>query len=554
MDRSMHARDVIEAALQTPGSRRAFLRRAMLALGVAMPPVSGLLLGPGLPRAMAAAGKGGTVTVPATASPTSWDLTKSDWITWGAVNYLYDRLLDADEKENLRPMLATTWSVSKDGLTYTLKLRRDVKFHDGTPFNAAAVKFNFERHLTNKNSRYFPDFEAIDHVETPDDATVRVVLKTVNADMPYNFAGWGAIQLSPTTTQRLGSDYASHPVGTGPFKFQAYVPDSHIEFVRNDQYWQKPPVLDGLRVNILPDLNVEMDNLQAKTLDALYYINPKDVDGVKKMGAAVEARAVPGAQFISMNVTQEPTSELAVRKAIARAVDRDAMIKKLLYGYAVKARAGASPTSHYYNPDVLMVNYNPGEAAKILDEAGWKLGPDGIRQRDGKRLALNLLSTTFQDWSLYNQVIQEQLKAVGIDSKITSLEWGTYLDTWRENKNGWNITYHSQGSVFASTAVLECSWQPNAFWNICQIRKSTDPQIQRLSQQLQSIADQVLATPDPAKRRDLAKQAQTLYQENQLTVWLWHGESLTGLQPYVKDYDMQWHGRVVGFTRAWLNK
>ncbi len=552
MDRSMPGRGVAGGALYARSSRRALLTRAALAAGAAAFPL-GRLVGPALPGAAAAA-RGGSVVVPATASPTAWDLTKADWITWSAVNYLYDRLLDADDKENLKPMLATSWAVSRDGLTYTLKLRHGVVFHDGTPFNAAAVKFNFERHTTNRNSRYYPTFEMIDRIETPDDTTVRVVLKTVNADMLYNFADWGAIQLSPSAVQRLGANFASHPVGTGPFKFQAYVSDSHIEYGRNDQYWRGAPMLDGLRVNIVPDVNVEMDNLQAKTLDVLYYINPKDVDGVKRMGAVVEARTVPGAQFISLNVTQEPTSELAVRKAIARAVDRDAMIKKLLYGYAVKARAGASPGSHYYNADVPMIAYNPGEAARILDEAGWKLGPDGIRQRDGKRLSLAMLSTTFQDWSLYNQVIQEQLRAVGIESKITSLEWGAYLDTWRENRNGWNITYHSQGSVYASTAVLECSWQPNAFWNICQIRKSTDPQMQRLTQQLQSIADQVLATPDVAKRRALANQAQTLYQENQLTVWLWHGESLTGLQPYVKDYDMQWHGRVVGFSRAWLNK
>jgi len=554
MDRSVDRRDLVSATLRSPTSRRALLRRAALA-GLALPAVGGWLSRPGLPAAWAAAAKGGTATVPATASPTSWDLTKADWITWGSVNYLYDRLLDADNNENLKPMLATSWSVSKDGMTYTLKLRRGATFHDGTPYNAAAAKFNFERHTLNKDSRYYPLWgQMVDRIETPDDYTVAVVLTQPNADMLYNFADWGALQVSPTAMKQLGANYPSHPVGTGPFKFQAYVPDSHIQYTANAQYWQKAPMLDGLLVNILPDMNVEMDNLQAKTLDLLYYVDPKDVANVKKMGAVLEALTVPGVSFISMNLTQPPTTELAVRKAIARSVDRDAMIQKLLYGYAVKSRAGASPQSHYYNADVPMIDYNPAEAARILDEAGWQKGPDGIRQRNGTRLSLSLLSASFQNQPLINQVIQEQLKVVGIDSQITSLEWGTYLDTWRENKGGWNITFGSQGSVFASTALMECSWQPNAYWNICQLGKSTDPQIQKVAAQLLSIQNDALATPDQTKRRALAKQAQTLYQDNQLTMWLWHGQSLTALQPYLKDYDMVWHGRVVGLSRAWLNK
>jgi peptide/nickel transport system substrate-binding protein len=554
MGRSTDLHDLLHAALRDQTSRRALLRRAALA-GLALPAAGEWLSGSGLPTAWAAAAKGGTATVPASASPTSWDLTKADWITWGAVNYLYDRFLDADRSENIKPMLATSMTVSKDVKTYTLKLRSGVKFHDGTPFNAAAAKYNLERHTLNKDSRYYSVWGTmVDHIETPDDSTVVVVLNQPNADMPYNFADWGALQVSPTVMKTLGKDYASHPVGTGPFKFGSYVPDSHIQYTANAQYWQKAPLLDGLLVNILPDPNVQMDNLQAKTLDFIGNIDPKDVATVKKLGAVLEAGTVPGVSFVSMNLTQPPTSELAVRKAIARSIDRDAMIQKIMYNFAVKSRAGASPGSHYYNADVPMVDYSPSDAAKILDEAGWQKGPDGIRQKNGTKLSLSLLSANLGNQPLINQVIQEQLKVVGIDSKITSLEWGTYLDTWRENKGGWNITFGSQGSTYASTALMECSWYPTAFWNICQLGKSTDPQVQKVAAQLNQIFNDQLATADQNKRRALAKQAQTLYQDNQFTVWLWHGQNLTALQQYLKGYDMEWHGRIVGLSQAWLNK
>ena len=512
---------------------------------------------PGATTAGAASGpakKGGIASVAVTASPTSWDLLKSDWITWQSINYLYDRLIDVDDKETPKPMLATSWDVTPDGLTYTLKLRSDVKFHDGTPFNSQSVKFNIERYLNKEDSAFYTEYEAVSQIDLPDDQTVKLTLKQVSVSMLFYLADWGAIQVSPAVEQKLGDNYSSQPTGTGPFQFKDYVADSHIDYVRNESYWQTPAALDGIQIKIIPEPNVELDNLQAKTIDIMYGVNPKDVDSVKKLGATVEAIAVPGAQFISMNLTQAPTSELAVRKAIARAVNRDEMIKKLLYGYAVKARAGASPGSPYYFDDVPMIEYDPDAAGKLLDDAGWKMGSNGIRERDGQPLSVSLLSTTFQDWSLYNQVIQEQLKAIGIDSKISSLEWGTYLDTWRENKGGWNVTYHSQGSVFASTSVIEASWYPDAYWNICQIGKSTDPQIQQLSKQLQSIYDQIQTTLDLDKRKQLAKQAQQLYQDNQLTVWLWHGQSITGLQPYLKDYQLTWHGRLVGLDTAWLDK
>ncbi|MBV9546029.1 MAG: ABC transporter substrate-binding protein, partial [Chloroflexi bacterium] len=273
---------------------------------------------------------------------------------------------------------------------------------------------------------------------------------------------------------------------------------------------------------------------------------------VKKAGANVENHTTPGAQFVSMNVTQAPTSELAVRKAIARAIDRDTIMQKVLFGLPEKALSGTPKNSPYYSADVPGVDYNPQEAGNILDQAGWTMGPNGIRQRDGQPLSLHILSSDFSGWGTYNQIFQDQLKAIGIDSQITTEEWNTYLDNWRENREGWNLTYHSQGSSFNSTTPIDASWAPSAFWNICQIGKASDPDTKKISDQLEAINQEFLKTSDVARRKELAKQAQTIYADQQLVAWLWFSPSLIGVQARVKSYDLREHGRVIGLSKAYL--
>src|SRR5215211_7482145 len=164
------------------------------------------------------------------------------------------------------------------------------------------------------------------------------------------------------------------------------------------------------------------------------------------------------------------------------------------------------------------------------------MGADGVRERDGEKLTLNQISTDFENWGLYNQIIQEQLKAVGINCEISTLEWNAYLDQWRENQGGWNITYHQQGTQVAATAAIEAGWAPDAFWTITQIDDATDPDLVTVRDQLQAIWDEWQVTLDADRRKELASQAQMIYQENQLAAWLWHRAYIHAFQPRLKDY------------------
>ncbi|CAN5550114.1 ABC transporter substrate-binding protein [soil metagenome] len=534
--------------LETSLNRRKLLMTT--AAGALLP----VLANPALTFAQDTPKSGGTAGLVVGANPASWDLTKSTWVTWQAVCFLYDRLVTFDDNENLIPGLALSWEISEDGLEYTLKLRDGVLFHDGTPFDAEAVKFNIQRHIDKPDSGFYTVYEPVDHVEVVDTLTAKIVLKEIRPNFIYEgLAQWGALQLSPTSYAAQDPDnYGSPPVGTGPFIFDSYEPGSLIKYKKNEAYWAGSPLLDGIEVKVIPEPAVQLTELEAGTTDAII-VSPKDVQTVQDDGLEVQQRISPGVCLVSLNTSKGVTQELAVRKAIAMAVDRDTMIEALLYGFGAKSRAGVTEESPFYNADIPEIAYDPAAAGALLDEAGWVLGDGDIRQRDGQSLTVNILSTDFTDWALYNQAIQEQLKAVGIDSTISSLEWNAYLDQWRENQGDWNVSYHSQGSIMAATSVIQASWYPDAYWSVNQIDDATEPDLIEVRTQLQALQDEFEVTLDDARRKAIAKEAQTLYQDNQLSVWLWHAASITALQPRLHDYQLTHSGRVLELPTAWVD-
>jgi peptide/nickel transport system substrate-binding protein len=534
--------------LSAPVDRRTLLRTAVAA-GVAAP-----LLGTSVASAAAAPARqqsGGTAVMAVNANPLSWDVTKATWPTWEALIHMYDRILTFNEAEELQPGLATEWSLSENGLEYTLTLRPGVTFHDGTPFNAEAVKFNIQRHIDLPDSTWYATYEPVDHVEVVDELTVKVVLKEVRPNFAYEgFAQWGAAQISPTAYAEQGAEnYGNPPVGTGPFKFESYEPGSDIKYVRNDAYWNGAPLLDGVTVRVIPDPAVQVIEIEAGTVDVIL-ATPKDVQTLEDGGATIDQRISPGAVLISLNVSKPPTSELAVRKAIARAIDRDTIIESVLLGYGEKSRAGVTSASPFYDETVPMIEYDPEEAGRLLDEAGWVMGDGDVRQRDGQPLSVNIFSTDFAGWGLYNQIIQEQLKAIGIDSTISSLEWNAYLDQWRENQGDWNVSYHQQGAIMAATSPIQASWVPSDYWTINQIDDATDPDLVAVREELQALGDQFDVELDPEKRKQIASRAQTLFQENQLAVWLWHEATIHAIRPRLKGYELTHAGRILELGKA----
>lgn len=455
-----------------------------------------------------------------------------------AMLYMYDSLIEVDKQTELVPWLATSWEISDDGLQYTLELQENVAFHDGTPFNGEAVKFNLERHQNpDVSTAFIDDFTLyLDNVEVLDDQNVQLNMKQMYAQFAREFLSTGSgNMISPTAGQEMGSEFAQQPVGSGPFKYEEYVKDSHLVVTRNEEYWAGTPYLDSIRVRIIPEQGVQILELEAGTVDISFSIQAKDIGRLEDADVTIVNQLAPTATWISMNLAKGPTQELAVRQAIARSVDKEAVLSELLLGYGAISRGGAAEGWPRYHEDIPIVEYNPEEAGKILDEAGWVMGDDGIRQRDGEPLAVNILSTQLErqlSYGLMNELIDEALRNLGFQTELQTMEWGTYLDEFRAGEF-WEVTFHAQNSN--SYAEAGATIDPDAYWNVNQLDAVEEgSELADIADRVREIMAELEKTIDPEERAAVYKEIQMLTQEHVLVGWLVHWDFLVGVQPRVQ--------------------
>ncbi len=499
--------------------------------------------------------RGGTITVMQAADVSSWDYTQTTWPSMIDVDPLYDTLLLMDANENLQPNLAESWEISDDGLEYTFHLRHDVTFHDGTPFNADAMIFNVQRFIDAVDSASHEAFSRVVKMEALDEFTSKITIDKPNGDFIYDVAaGTGSHQVSPTAYAQGPEAFAQHPVGTGPFMFESYEPQSEIHYVRNENYWKGAPLLDGVIVRINSDIVAQVIELQSETVDYIDNFLADDAIELQKDDTfKVLTPVTPGTSLVSFNVSRAPTSELAVRQAIAHSIDFAKIIKEVYFGFPERSRGGVTPNSPYYTDDLPPIpDYNPEESKQILEDAGWALDADGFRYRDGEKLVVNIISTDFSDWGPNNVIFQQALSEIGIDAPIKTMEWNAMLTEWRENQGDWNMGYHAQGCPFAVQCAIESSWKPQDFWTIDQLDDATEPDLVTVRSQLQDLADQFVATTDLDERKDIAHDAQRIFMENQLSVWGWHSPWFLAYNQRVQGIHWTYGERIPQFDQAWI--
>jgi peptide/nickel transport system substrate-binding protein len=323
---------------------------------------------------------------------------------------VYDSLVAIDNDEEIHPWLAESYERSPDGLVYTSKLRQDVKFHDGEPFNAAAVKANFDKITGDKE--YAPSvakstFQTLKATEVVDEYTVRTVLSEPTANWLSTLASLQGAQISPKSL--ASPDAAAAGVGfagTGPFILSEVVEGSELRFKRNEDYnWPSalaqhagPAYLDELVVKVVPEPNVRAGLLTSGEVDAVAQLAPADVavfDGVD--GFQYESRPSNVSPYsLYFNVTGDNTKDVRVRRALREAVDLDPIIDTVLQGSSERAWSVVGPESPFY--DAKYENSYGGDveaANKLLDEAGWTgRDADGYRTNAaGQRLVVRVIAT-----------------------------------------------------------------------------------------------------------------------------------------------------------------
>ncbi|AST00533.1 ABC transporter substrate-binding protein [Geobacillus thermocatenulatus] len=349
---------------------------------------------------------------------------------------IFDTLLDYNDNDtSIKPALATEWTISNDGLTYTFKLRQGVKFHDGTEFNADAVVFNFER-WANGNADKFPyygsmfggykqdDSHVIKEVKALDKYTVQFVLKRPQAPFLKNLAMTPFAIASPEAVKKYGDKFGEHPVGTGPFVFKEWKRNERIVLEKNKDYWEKGyPKLNQLIFVSIPDNSARLNALLKGEIDIMEDLNPTDlkqVEGNKEF--QIFKRPSMNVAYVGLTATRGPLKNKLVRQALNYAVDKKAIIDAFYAGQAEPAKNPMPPSIPGYNDAIQDYPFDLNKAKELLAKAGY---PNGF---EIELWAMPVPRPYMPDGQKIAEAIQANFAKIGVKAKIVTYEWATYLD------------------------------------------------------------------------------------------------------------------------------
>lgn len=423
-----------------------------------------------------------------------------------------DSLLGRDENQQIVPALAESWQ-ALDELTYEFRLRPGVVFHNGEPFNAEVVKWNYDRILDpDQNSTSRPMISPVESVEVVDDLTV--LIRTTDP-FPLVFATntMPLIGLLPPKYVADEGDEAaaSHPIGTGPFKFVEWQRGQNITLEANPDYWGVPPLVSSVAYQFIPEPSTRVAALLSGEVDLIQSVPPDQVDRIENSGEAKVAMIADGMIVSSyqFNVTsvEGPIQDVRVRRAISHAIDREAIIDSILNGQASARPIPLGPTDFGVNPDLQFYEFNQDLARELLAEAGYA---------DGFEFTMHTSNGRYlQDFSV-SQTIAANLAEVGITVNVQPEEWGVYIDMLAQNTAGPMYIIGWGGGLFDANELYF------AFSSDSTYATFGDPEIDELLGAAQR-------TNDEASRLELYYQAQELLVDRVAFTMAYQANAIYGL-------------------------
>lgn len=356
-----------------------------------------------------------------------------------ATTLIFDRLVSQSADLSFHPWLAESWEEAPDGMAWTFHLKKGVKFHNGEPFNAETVKAWLALFKDGENA-YMT--EAIAEVQVIDESTVKFVMSRPEPNLLYNLSSSFMSVVEPKSYVALGDNYGVTEVyGTGPYKLESFTIGQETVLVRNDDYtWGSPLATNHgpakiakLTFREIPEDSTAFLELKTGGVDMLLGV-PADLIGEVRKEPNLTLLTMPGQDvyYMPMNVTKAPFDDIKVREAAAKAINQEEILASVFGGVGSVADTfliSALPEGHV--SDSAKIHYDPARANALLDEAGWKMGADGVREKDGQPLKISLWTQSDSIFRRLTEVVQAQLKAVGIDAAITTFDSSMIRDQYK---------------------------------------------------------------------------------------------------------------------------
>ncbi|MDZ5474546.1 glutathione ABC transporter substrate-binding protein [Bacillus sp. 31A1R] len=345
----------------------------------------------------------------------------NDTATTNATSQIFERLLEFDKDGKPAPALASEFT-QVDELTWTFKLREGVKFHDGTDFNAEAVKINFERVLDPEfaSPRAFV-LNMIESITVDSEFALTIKTKFPFAPLPNHLSHNAGSIISPAAIQAEkdgGKKVSENPIGTGPFKLDTWNTGAEIKFAKNEEYWGEKASVDTMSFVVVPEQATRVAMIETGEAHAML-LGPSDVTRVEAMaGVTLDRVKSTRMDYLGFNLKKKPFDNVKVRQAISMAVNKDDVVNGVLDGQGIIAKGPLAPTVNGYSEDLTPLPYDVEAAKKLLAEAGYADGfKTTIWANEGSKERADIA-----------ELIQAQLAPLGIDVSIEIIEWGAFLE------------------------------------------------------------------------------------------------------------------------------
>ena len=477
-----------------------------------------LMIGPGM-AVPAAPQPAGTLVVGLVAEPVNLDPAQ---VTDLNSNRVGRRIVETlatfpDESTQIVPGLAESWTVSKDGLRYTFKLRKGISFHDGTPLNAEAVKFSIERqinaeHPFNKLGKYpFANyfFGNVKAVEVVDPSTVEFVLKEPRASFLAILTAGAASIVSPTAVKKLGVDYALQPVGTGPFRYVAWDRGQRVVLERNAQYWKSPVKVERVIYRPIVEDQARLTELLTGALDLIVGTPPDFVAQLENNPKVTLLKQV-GAHvwYLGINNQKKPFDDKRVRQALNYAVNKEAIVRDVLKGTGSMSAGPVLPGTWGADAGLKPYPYDPERAKKLLADAGY---PGGFTTS----MWVPESGSGMQSPVAMATVMQSNLKAVGVNVTLQTFEWGAFIAKLRSKEQelfalSW-MAGNEDPDMVMYPLLHSSQWTPGGP-NRALYKSDT----------FDELLHQARLTTDQAKRAELYRQAQRILADDPPWIFVDH--------------------------------